>query len=700
MKMNKSHNLASMSFIILLSLVFLSAIPSISSDSLVINTFLNYEDSPTSNSKTVTQGDSFNLVLVAYGHGESMEYEKLELVSSTLIFEEHVTGDQILEYTYLYSKTYTLNTGILTPGDYTLRFTAKTSVTGSEEYSDLHLIILPRIIPDTTNPVVDITYPIATTYSSQRTNLTFSVSDNNLNSCTYKLNNGAQVNVSSLVNGVNTITGITSVTGINTWSVTCRDNSGNTGSDSVTFTVTIIPTDTTNPVVDITYPIATTYSSQRTNLTFSVSDNNLNSCTYKLNNGTQVNVSSLVNGVNVITGITSVTGINTWSVTCRDNSGNTGSDSVTFTVTIIPTDTTNPVVDITYPIATTYSSQRTNLTFSVSDNNLNSCTYKLNNGTQVNVSSLVNGVNVITGITSVTGINTWSVTCRDNSGNTGSDSVTFTVTIIPTDTTNPVVDITYPIATTYSSQRTNLTFSVSDNNLNSCTYKLNNGTQVNVSSLVNGVNVITGITSVTGINTWSVTCRDNSGNTGSDSVTFTVTIIPTDTTNPVVDITYPIATTYSSQRTNLTFSVSDNNLNSCTYKLNNGTQVNVSSLVNGVNVITGITSVTGINTWSVTCRDNSGNTGSDSVTFTVKMGDGKCSTCKDKNSKPLDDNSLIESLNKKTTIILDEENSTVLSLNVNKEGKSPLDYPHFLLILIIGALVLLILIIVAKLIKR
>jgi len=264
--MNKPYKLMGILPIILLAVIFVSVIPSVSSDSGAINTFLKYEDTPSATSKTVTQGDSINLVLVAYGHGEQLSYEKLELVSATLIFQENVAGDQILEYTWLYSKTYTLNTAILNPGDYTLRFTAKTKTTQSEEYSDLDLIILPKVVPprcgdgqcngdetcstcstdcgvcpDTTNPVVHITNPIATIYSSQRTSLTFNVNDENLNSCTYKLNGALPVNIPSVSNGQNTVTGITSITGINTWKVTCRDDAGNTGSDTVIFTVTIPP---------------------------------------------------------------------------------------------------------------------------------------------------------------------------------------------------------------------------------------------------------------------------------------------------------------------------------------------------------------------------------------------------------------------------------------------------------------------------
>ncbi|MCX6750789.1 MAG: DUF4215 domain-containing protein [Candidatus Pacearchaeota archaeon] len=145
--MNKSYKLTGMLPIFLLAIILVSVIPSVSSGSEVINTFLTYEDA-SATSKTVTQGDYVNLYLVAYGHGESLEYEKLELVSATLIFKEYVAGNQILDYTWLYTKSpYVLNTGILTPGAYTLRFTASTKITHSAEYSDLHLIILPKVIP-------------------------------------------------------------------------------------------------------------------------------------------------------------------------------------------------------------------------------------------------------------------------------------------------------------------------------------------------------------------------------------------------------------------------------------------------------------------------------------------------------------------------------------------------------------------------
>jgi hypothetical protein len=509
MKMNKSYGLVGIFSILLLSLLLVNIIPSISSGSDVINTFLNYEDSPEASSKTVTQGDSFNLVLVAYGHGEQLSYEQLELVSSTLIFKEYVSGDQILDYTYLYSKTYSLNTGILNPGTYTLRFSARTKVTNSEEYSDLQLIILPKVIP----PVCG-------------------------NS---KIETGEECD-NGLLNG-----------------------------------------QPCNPL----YGSSCTYCSA--------------SCK-----------SITINGPS-----------------CGDGqcNGNENCSTCSTDCGICP-DNIKPVVNITNPLATTYSSHRTNLVFNVYDDNLDSCTYRLNGALPINVPSASNGQNTVSGIISALGTNTWSVTCKDKSGNTGTDSVTFTIVIPPR-------------------------------------------------------------------------CGDGqcNGNENCSTCSTDCGICP-DNIKPVVNITNPLATDYCSQRTILVFSVYDDNLKSCTYKLNGDVQVNVVSLINGVNTITGISSNTGVNTWSVTCKDNSDNVGSDSVTFRVNEKKENCTVCKD--SKPLEyDSSYIESLNKKITVVA-EEDMPVLSLNSYESKKSVLanKYSLFSFILIIGVLVMLILIIILRLIRR
>ena len=336
--MNKTYKLVGLIPAFLLVVILLSVIPSVSSGSEVINTFLTYEDA-SAISKTVTQGDYVNLYLIAYGHGESLEYEKLELVSSTLIFKEYVSGDKILEYTWLYTKSpYVLNTGILTPGTYTLRFTASTKITHSVEYSELQLTILPKVVPPycgdgTCNngetcsscpgdcgvcppvcgngKVEGIEQCDKGTLNGQVCNPLYGSSCTYCsNSCTWVTLKGPYCGDGTCSNGEN-----------------CSTCPGDCGACA----------DTKKPIVNITYPLAKDYCPHRTSMTFYVYDDNLHSCTYTLNGASPVNVPSLVNGFNTITGITSVVGSNTWSVTCRDVEGNTALDSVTFTVTCLPT---------------------------------------------------------------------------------------------------------------------------------------------------------------------------------------------------------------------------------------------------------------------------------------------------------------------------------------------------------------------------
>ncbi|MDA3836967.1 MAG: hypothetical protein PF542_05060 [Nanoarchaeota archaeon] len=600
---------------VILSLLFVNVVSAACSDS--ISTFLHYENDFSSDSLEVTQGDMVSLVSIIYSYDGPLWMEELTVVGEPPIYTKNEPGlDQT--FFHIFTSTDSLDTTNLSPGIHTINLMGSSLNSCGFESSTLTLTILAK--PDTTDPTVDITYPIdGTTYTTHRTNLTLNVYDENLNSCTYSLNGAAQVSTGPVTNGINAVTGITSVEGENTWAVTCKDDSDNTATDTVTFIIEI--PDTTDPILEITYPIdGVTYTSHRTNLTFDVYDENLNSCSYKLvgEQSTSAGVNQFSNGINSVTGITSQEGENTWSVTCTDVAGNNATYTITFYVEF--PDTTDPIVTITYPEdGLTYTSHRTNLSFDVYDENLESCTYSLNGATSVDVLNPTNGINSVIGITSVEGENTWSVTCTDAAGNNATDIITFYVEF--PDTTNPTLQITYPIdGATYDHQITQLNFSVYDENLDSCEYKINSNEWLDFFPVANGANTVTGITSLSGSNTWQVRCQDLSGNAASDSVTFIVEL--PDTTGPTLEITYPIdGATYTFHRTNLTFDVFDENLDYCSYMLNDGSLVIMNSATNGINNITGITSVEGENTWSVTCTDAAGNNATDIITFYVEFPD-------------------------------------------------------------------------------
>ena len=184
--------------------------------------------------------------------------------------------------------------------------------------------ILPRI--NMINPVNLIIY------ETSITSMTFNVYDENLHSCWYSLNGGANIST-SCSNGINAVTGLSSFEGINIWEVYAKDLYGNINSDKVTFTVNLDnKIDTTSPVIEIITPInGTVYSSHITSMSFNVYDESLHSCWYSLNGEPNVSV-SCSNGLNTINSITSAEGINVWRVYAKDNSGNLGVDKRIFIV--------------------------------------------------------------------------------------------------------------------------------------------------------------------------------------------------------------------------------------------------------------------------------------------------------------------------------------------------------------------------------
>ena len=234
MKKMKTKSILSIGIIFLSLLLVINFVSASCPTGCTVNTFLKYENAPTETTKTVTQGDNINLVLVAYSHGETLSLERLS-ANSTLILQENQLGIEQTTLTYLYNKVYSLDTSKLNPGSYTLKFMAN-SQSGVSDFSGLTITILEKIISDTTSPIVNILSPSnGATYTSNRTQMVATITDDSLSQCWYDLGAG---NISfSCSNGTNTINSILSKQGSNTWKVYAKDLAGNVGSDTVTFTV-------------------------------------------------------------------------------------------------------------------------------------------------------------------------------------------------------------------------------------------------------------------------------------------------------------------------------------------------------------------------------------------------------------------------------------------------------------------------------
>ncbi|MFA5764363.1 MAG: hypothetical protein WC915_06155 [archaeon] len=122
----------------------------------------------------------------------------------------------------------------------------------------------------------------------------------------------------------------------------------------------------------------------------------------------------------------------------------------------------------------------------------------------------------------------------NQTANQNISNITNTLDIIIKDTTYPVMNIIYPLNTTYSITLRELNYSYLDKNPGDCWYSLDNG--ITNSTPVSAETNWTDLSSTGGSNTWTVYCNDSSGNEISNSVSFTSTI-------PVIGLTLLSPTT-------------------------------------------------------------------------------------------------------------------------------------------------------------
>jgi hypothetical protein len=310
------------------------------------------------------------------------------------------------------------------------------------------------------------------------------------------------VTISSLSDGTHTV------------EVRVTDEAGNEAEDSVTFAV-----DTAAPSVAITSPEdGAVIDSSSVDVAWTATDvdtteYSVDAGTWQSVTGTSVTVSSLADGEHTI------------SVRVTDVGGNTATDSVIVTV-----DTTAPSVEISAPVAdASVASSTVTAEFSADDgagSGVATIEVSLDGGAWVAADSAT--AHTFTGLAA--GDHTVAVRATDEAGNTGSDSVAFSVVL---DDVDPTVSITSPEdGSEMDSSSVTVAWAASDGNgsgiettelqLDEGAWQTVTGTSYALSSLSEGLHTV------------SVRVTDGAGNTASDSVTFTV-----DTVDPTLSITSP-----------------------------------------------------------------------------------------------------------------------------------------------------------------
>ncbi|HEV8218399.1 MAG TPA: Ig-like domain-containing protein, partial [Gemmatimonadaceae bacterium] len=466
-------------------------------------------------------------------------------------------------------------------------------------------------VPDTTAPAITIATPTnATTYTTSSTTiaLTGTASDNAaVTLVTWTNNTGGSGNAVGTTAW--SVASIPLTVGSNVITVTARDAAGNIATDVLTVT----KTDSEGPTLTLQAPTAAaSYSTAVSALAMSgvASDNG---------GVAQVNWVSDRGGSGVATGTTAWSiasialkpGINVIAVTAQDGAGNRTTKTLTTTLT----DGEAPVVSIATPTASaTYSTGNDTIAIGGSASDAFGVT-------QVSWSNDRGGSGTASGTTAWTaagillkpGANVITVTARDAAGNTGTDSLTITMT----DGTAPVVAIGAPTsAATYTTTAATVTLGGTSSDAFGVT-------QVTWTSDKGGSGVAIGTTSWSvanapleiGTTVFTVTAKDAAGNAG----TKVLAVTRTDGVPPTVSISTPVsASTYSTTNTTLALAgaASDNvSVSQVTWsnsKGGNGTAAGTTAWA-----VASISLQPGTNVITVTAKDAAGNVATDVLTVTL-----------------------------------------------------------------------------------
>lgn len=251
--------------------------------------------------------------------------------------------------------------------------TGSADIFHSKEYSNNNLwpyLNITYSLSDIVVPDLEIIFPEQDGVYGYNENidLNYTALDENLDSCWYNLDNGENI---SLTCGQNT--SFDTSEGSHTLYLFANDTIGNLNETSVYFTINLGP-----PVVNLIFPINNFFvNSQSIEFNYTPIDVDLDSCELWGNftgewHKNQTNTSVINNQINQFD-LTLEDGSYFWAVWCNDTEGNFRfSDNETFNI-----DTIVPSLTLSEPTGDKSSQTNIPLTFSVADENRDSCWYNL-----------------------------------------------------------------------------------------------------------------------------------------------------------------------------------------------------------------------------------------------------------------------------------------------------------------------------------
>ncbi len=427
---------------------------------------------------------------------------------------------------------------------------------------------------DLTRPIINLEKPNNNTYTNQ----------SNINFICYIEDNLAIQNVSLYTNETSWSIKQTNNSGINDdnytftqtltdgtykWNCIAEDKAGNKNTNNTNYTITI---DTKYPILNIINPENKSYNTTTINFDYTIIEQNKDTCWYNLNDGTN---NTLVNCDN--TTLTLAEGNYKLTLYANDTVGQTNSTIQYFTI-----DTTKPIITITSPQNTTYTTTNTiDLNYTINENNqIDTCWYNIDGGTN---NTLVNCDN--TTITTTNGAHNVTVYANDTAGNINETSIIFTIAV-----TNLIVTEENPTNNSYYNNSIIDLNATTNKAVIECNYTLDSGNNVSMNNDSTTHWYISSPPLTEGQHTVQYSCTD-----GTETAKNNITYFNIDLTLPIITIQLPENKTYNTTTIKLNYTTTDNNgIDSCWYEydnngtttLNNCENTTLTSLLNGNHNIT------------------------------------------------------------------------------------------------------------------
>ncbi len=335
----------------------------------------------------------------------------------------------------------------------------------------------------TGNRTFTIVVPILTatqSYPADRLNISDDTPDLSCN-FTANLQNISDVTINIYDSGdnldyTNTESGLTTMNYNKSWTATtltddvylwsCTGLGSNDANDTTTNrTLTI---DTIAPVINIEYPLNTTYNTNQSVLNFTYIDNNLGVC-WGSNDSGLTNTSTVIPPTN-ITNIFSNQGTNNWTLYCNDSLGNNAIDNIIFFM-----DSLYPLID--YGVGTKVDNYNSTVDWiyvnlTVTEINLANITFLLWNSTTEIDRTTYDSTRFINWTSLADNVYTYNATACD-SLNLCNTTATRTLTI---DTIAPIITFISPnLSNNYGKigQNISLNWSIAEDHLQYCSFYYN-----------------------------------------------------------------------------------------------------------------------------------------------------------------------------------------------------------------------------------